>query len=177
MEILKKNIRWIILVIILMIIASGVSVYATSTYLASQVNYTKKDGTTITVSDALNDLYNKESVGLYEEILFMIPSQNGSGYDLTGLSYEGNIYYYDIAPEGTNTKGLKCIGWLQAEADSSTYYAKEDGYYMTKSGYGATANVGYYEAGSTIISNVKHRSKGCIIAKLKKEITQIYREP
>ena len=55
MKLLKKNIKWIILVIILMIIVSGVSAYATSTYLASQVTY--KDGKS--VADALNYLYEK----------------------------------------------------------------------------------------------------------------------
>ena len=61
MEFIKRNIKWIILVIILMVIVSGVSVYATTTYLASQVNYTKQNGKTITVSEALNDLYNKKN--------------------------------------------------------------------------------------------------------------------
>ena len=45
----------IITIIILIIIASGISVYATATYMASQVTY--KDGKT--VEQALNDLYLK----------------------------------------------------------------------------------------------------------------------
>lgn len=62
MRIVKKNIRWIILVIVLMIIVSGISVYATSTYLASQVTY--KEGKT--VEQALNDLYSKSKNITYE---------------------------------------------------------------------------------------------------------------
>ena len=60
MELLKKDIKWIILIIVLMIVVSGVSVFATNQYLASQVYYTKQDGTTITVSEALNGLYNNQ---------------------------------------------------------------------------------------------------------------------
>jgi hypothetical protein len=154
----------------------GVSAY---TIFANDIGYTPKDSSweVDNVKDAIDDLYTKKNGGLYEEILFMIPSQNGSGYDMTALNYDGNIYYYDIPADGINTKGLKYIGWTQDSSDSSTYYAKENGYYMYKAGYGATANGTYYDAGSVIISGIKHRSKGCIIAKLKKEITTVYREP
>ena len=69
---LKKNIKWIILVIVLIIIASGISVYATTTYLANQVIY--KDGKT--VEEALNDLYNKIPKG--EKII----TENGT-YDIS----------------------------------------------------------------------------------------------
>lgn len=64
MNFLKKNIKWIILVIILMIIVSGVSAYATSTYLASQVVY--KDGKT--VANALDDLYRNKKETSDDEI-------------------------------------------------------------------------------------------------------------
>ena len=53
MEILKRNTKWILGVIVLVVLVSGVSVYATTTYLASQVTY--KDGKT--VEEALNELY------------------------------------------------------------------------------------------------------------------------
>lgn len=55
MKLLKKNIKWIILTVILVIIASEISVYATVNYLANQIIY--KDGKT--VEYALNDLYTK----------------------------------------------------------------------------------------------------------------------
>ena len=56
MELLKRNIKWIILVIILMMIVSSVSVYATAQYYATQIEY--KDGKS--VADALNELFSKE---------------------------------------------------------------------------------------------------------------------
>ena len=60
MEILKKNIKCIVLAIALIIIVSGASVYATSTYLASQVKYTD----TKTVEQALNELYAQQKNGI-----------------------------------------------------------------------------------------------------------------
>lgn len=55
MDILKRNTKWILGVIVLVVLVSGVSVYATTQYLATQVSY--KDGKS--VADALNDLYDK----------------------------------------------------------------------------------------------------------------------
>lgn len=57
MKFMKKNLKWIITIILIIIIASGISVYATATYLASQVTY--KNGKT--VEQALNDLYDKSN--------------------------------------------------------------------------------------------------------------------
>ena len=54
-----KLIIQIITIISLIIVVSGVSVYATATYMANQVGYTTdKNGKILTVEDALNDLYN-----------------------------------------------------------------------------------------------------------------------
>ena len=50
---IKKNVKWIIAIIVGIVIASGISVYATSTYLASDVSYKS-----INVATALNDLYS-----------------------------------------------------------------------------------------------------------------------
>ena len=66
MDILKKNIKWIILVIVLIMVASGISVYATSNYLATQVNYTRNN-TTKSVSDALDELYSMKDNKYTEE--------------------------------------------------------------------------------------------------------------
>ena len=65
----------IALVIVLIIIVSGASVYATSAYLASQVTY--KDGKN--VEQALNDLYTKMSTfGVPDKVL---TGQNGVNVD------------------------------------------------------------------------------------------------
>ena len=59
MGFLKKNIKWIVLVIVLMVIVSGVSVYATSRYLASDISYNSTN-----VASALNDLYSVSQIGV-----------------------------------------------------------------------------------------------------------------
>ena len=56
----KNNIRKIMLLLSLTVIVSGVSVYATYKYLASDVSYTKSDGTDVSVEEALNELYSKQ---------------------------------------------------------------------------------------------------------------------
>ena len=56
---MKKVIKSrIFLIIVLCIISCGIGVYAAVTYKASDVLYTSSDGTSMTVNDALNDLYN-----------------------------------------------------------------------------------------------------------------------
>ena len=51
----------IFLVIITMIICISGALYAANNYKASDVLYTSSDGTSMTVDDALNDLYDKKS--------------------------------------------------------------------------------------------------------------------
>ena len=57
MKNLKKNLKWIIAIIGVIIATAGISAYATSQYLASQVDYNKNGQEK--VSDALDDLYTK----------------------------------------------------------------------------------------------------------------------
>ena len=61
MKFLKKNIKFIAIFLIGMIIGSTVSVYAAYSYLAQDVSYTKSDGTEISVKEALDQLYSKEN--------------------------------------------------------------------------------------------------------------------
>ena len=58
---LKKNLKFIIILIVAIIITSMVSVYAAYSYLSTDVSYTKADGTTVSVADALNELYKNKS--------------------------------------------------------------------------------------------------------------------
>ena len=57
MNFIKKNIKLILGIVIGAVLISGISVYATSTYYASQVTY--KDGKT--VEQALNELYETKN--------------------------------------------------------------------------------------------------------------------
>lgn len=59
---IKNKYKKILMIVIAMIIASSISVYATYNYFAGDIKYKKADGTEISVENALNDLYsqNKE---------------------------------------------------------------------------------------------------------------------
>lgn len=66
MNFVKKNYKLIIGTIIGIILISGISVYATSQYLASQVTY--RDGKT--VEEALNELYNKGNADINKDNIY-----------------------------------------------------------------------------------------------------------
>ena len=77
MKFIKKNIKLIIGIMIGMLLVSGISVYATYTYFATDVSYTK-DGEEISVADALNYLYSK-GIGNLELIGVVNGGRNGGG--------------------------------------------------------------------------------------------------
>ena len=56
MKFLKKHIKIILIFVVSTLIVSMVSVYATYSYLAQDVSYTKSDGTEVSVKDALDEL-------------------------------------------------------------------------------------------------------------------------
>ena len=67
MKFLKKHIKIILIFVVSMLIVSMVSVYATYSYLAQDVSYTKTDGTEVSVKDALDELYKTTEVITYED--------------------------------------------------------------------------------------------------------------
>lgn len=120
MEILKKK---IILVIVLMIVVSGVSVYATSTYLASQVTY--KDETS--VADALNDLYTKTNKEILNKLTLKIRSESYSSSDAGCTNYNfdaipsiiNNYDYLKITSLDTNNvKKYEIKGYSRTSSSS-----------------------------------------------------------
>lgn len=56
---LKNKLRIVLTIVVIAILAGGISVYATYNYLASEVKYTKEDGTETDVEKSLNELYEK----------------------------------------------------------------------------------------------------------------------
>lgn len=61
MKFIKKNVKQILLLFIVILIVSGISVYATAQIFATQINYTKANGSVITVANALNELYENSA--------------------------------------------------------------------------------------------------------------------
>ena len=100
------------LVIIITIIVTSVSVYAATTYKATDVIYKASDGTSMNVNDALNELYNKSgNKGYYYYY------ENGTA-----------IYYNPVsgtkcnASEAVSTTGTKtgCMKWYAFNDDSES---------------------------------------------------------
>ena len=90
---LKKNLKFIIILIVAIIITSMVSVYAAYSYLSTDVSYTKADGTTVSVADALNELYkNKSSIEVSTKINYV-----GSYADVDKDGNVDGIIFADLA--------------------------------------------------------------------------------
>ena len=104
MNFIKKNFKLIVGIIIGAILISGISVYATGQYLASQVIY--KNGKN--VEQALNDLYKKQSNNLNGINLFNFKNNNINTYfDVFPSSYSNttnsdNWYYSSSEMEYNN---------------------------------------------------------------------------
>lgn len=63
---MKNKIKLVLLVVLLMIITSSISVYATQLYMAKDISYTKFDGTKTNVETALDELYSNVVTGVIE---------------------------------------------------------------------------------------------------------------
>ncbi len=58
---MKKKFKIILILLLNSIIVGVCSVYATYNYMAKDINYTLSNGNTISVEDALNELYKKDT--------------------------------------------------------------------------------------------------------------------
>ena len=63
---MKNKTKLILLVVLLIIITSSISVYATQLYMAKDISYTKSDGTQTNVESALDELYSNVGNGKIE---------------------------------------------------------------------------------------------------------------
>ena len=115
---MKKNIKWIIGIIAGVVVASGISVYATGQYFANQINYTTdKNGEISTVAEALNDLYSKKPTG-------EITNFSGDIY-LVGAQSYGNIVFsqkYSYVDINTNNYSNLKIQITYIDENYSTCY-------------------------------------------------------
>ena len=106
---MKKVIKSrIFLVIITTIIVASISVYAATTYNATDVLYTASDGTSMTVNDALNELYNKSG---------------GKGYY---YYYENGTAIYYNPVTGTTCDSSKAVSTTGTKTGCMKWYTFND---------------------------------------------------
>ena len=123
---MKKVIKSrIFLIIVLCIISCGIGVYAAVTYNATDVLYTSSDGTNMTVSDALNDLYNENNNSI--KVYYL---GTGTSYDLSKIDGYQNFTINNFIIEfvsmkvsvfATNWSGVSTYSGSSTVSLSKTY--------------------------------------------------------
>ena len=107
---MKKVIKSrIFIIIVLCIISCGIGVYAAVTYNATDVLYTSSDGTSMTVNDALNDLYENNNKEYYV---------NGWAAYYNPVSGEKCKVSEAVSTTGTKTG---CMKWYIYKVDGNNY--------------------------------------------------------
>ena len=84
-----KKLRIIVIVLIGILLVGGISAYATYTYLAKDVEYTKANGTKVSVENALNELYENKQFQSYD--MLNSATITGTGYDFKKISLVKDI--------------------------------------------------------------------------------------
>lgn len=143
---IKKNVKWIIAIIVGIVIASGISVYATSTYLASDVSYKS-----INVATALNDLYSVAQT--------RTENNYSTEEQVIGTWIDGKpLYRKVININADGTKGVKVytinianVEYITVDETHSFLYATTPEYIPIKNIWD-TANTGGY----TILPNASN---------------------
>ena len=86
-KILKNK---IILIVILCIISCGIGVYAATTYKASEVVYNSSDGTSMSVTDALNELYQNSKTGGYVGLMYSTSKISPTSKNIAVVDFNQN---------------------------------------------------------------------------------------
>lgn len=94
---MKNKIKIILILTITIIITSSITAYATYKYLAKDITYTKEDGTNVSVQEALNDLYNKPNVVVYESGEFSEYIKYAANYKTVTIQLNKNYEEEDNA--------------------------------------------------------------------------------
>ncbi len=156
---MKKLIKSrIFLIIICGIVFTGLGVYASNIYNSTDVLYTSSDGTSMTVSDALNELYNKKndsSVSVVYEFMYIGKEQ------IFTIPYDGR-YRFDVwgAQGGVSTSSK--TGGYGAYATGEITLKKDDILYINVGGAGSgdgthkVFNGGYNGGGNAQINSDGH---------------------
>ena len=110
------------------VIVSGITAYATYNYYASQVSYTNKDGTEVSVETALNELYNKND-------LLWVNSNSSVEFANKKLNIDLSKYSAIIILWNQNTNGY-ATGYSYIEVGKNgrlRIYAYDGDYYVERS--------------------------------------------
>ena len=130
---IKISSKIFLITLAIIVVLSGIGVFAVYNYVASDIKYTKKDGTEISVSTALDDLYSKQNTNEFE----------GKEYITTGLTcVSGNVeivsggYYTDTNTGVTylnitlktlkNVPGSDSMGFLTGLPAANDFYVIAD---------------------------------------------------
>lgn len=102
---MKNKYKFLIILIIGIIIGSSLTVYSAYTYFSKDIKYTKKDGTQISVEDALNELYSKDNATYLYKANHFYTEYSSSWSGTQGISYINgiNINFYDTVGHATET--------------------------------------------------------------------------
>ena len=106
MKFLKKHIKIILIFVVSTLIVSMVSVYATYSYLAQDVSYTKSDGTEVSVKDALDELYKTTEGITYEDssgTKQKLSAATAVGTKIGSTTVDGqklDWYLFDVSDDG-----------------------------------------------------------------------------
>ena len=150
---MKKIIKnKIILIVILCIISCGIGVYAATTYKATDVIYNASDGTSMSVNEALNDLY--KNLGTASNLVKASNNEIPAGVTKAYVFVERltKYNYQDVSIAGSIVGLFKCIEYeniyiTDYAAASITIYE------LQLSGYKGTINVTFSGGSSGSVSH------------------------
>ena len=129
MRYLKNNLKLIISFILGIILASGITVYATS-YLAKDITYTRENTNVKSVEDALNDLYrNKKETTNIDSFYFLVWSGVNNGFYYS--NYQDYKYFRITETESGTSNSLSLTKYNWSNNGISTSLSLNTKYEIT----------------------------------------------
>lgn len=154
----KEKIKTILIVLIILILCLNIGVYAATVLSATDVTYTKSDGTTVSVSAALDELNTKipiheigDEVTVGGEQFYVLEWDNNS--DTVNLIAKYNL---NSNGDAQSSAGVTC-------AFSSTYYWQDS---FTSNPFNLNDCIGFTETDALGKAKSYGRSKGAVSSRL-----------
>ena len=91
-----RKYKTLIIILLIILFTNCISVYATYTYFAKDISYTKKDGSTINVESALNELYLKKDKEIASIQPLQYPILTIAGMKNVQVLYKDGTISYDL---------------------------------------------------------------------------------